>query len=482
MTMIGTVDQAIFPLITQERGDNMVFAVWPRSQKGNGRSRNTCPAWGWLLMLVLSWSLLGCTDRVVASPPSSLTTSSEPVAIGKLAEVPPPPLLQELRRSLDQYQPQVRILSPQPEQVLEDTTASVKLTVQDLPIFQNPDLEMGHHLHLILDNEPYQAVYSVDQPIILSDLTPGTHTLRVFASRPWHESFKNDGAFAQTTFHVLTKTEDNRPDPALPLLTYSRPKGTYGAEPILLDFYLTNAPLHLIAQENSEDAIADWRIRVTINNESFLLDNWQPIYLTGFEKGQNWVKLEFVDEKGNLVQNAFNNTVRVIDYAPQGQDTLSQLVRGELSLEVANSIINPNISVPEKVEPPTPSLPLVIEEEPVPIGKPTEAIEESSLSEELPPIAIESEESETEVSPTPESSSTDSSVPEPLMSPLPENIPSSSSMENENSSSITQTMETPDETPPLEPEPISPSINSLQTEQNPSTEISTEPEKTTHNP
>ena len=280
----------------------------------------------------------------------------------------------------------------------------------------------------------------------------------------------------------MTKTEDNRPDPALPLLTYSRPKGSYGAEPILLDFYLTNAPLHLIAQENSEDAIADWRIRVTINNESFLLDNWQPIYLTGFEKGQNWVKLEFVDEKGNLVQNAFNNTVRVIDYAPQGQDTLSQLVRGELSLEVANSIINPNISVPEKVEPPTPSLPLVIEEEPVPIGKPTEAIEESSLSEELPPIAIESEESETEVSPTPESSSTDSSVPEPLMSPLPENIPSSSSMENENSSSITQTMETPDETPPLEPEPISPSINSLQTEQNPSTEISTEPEKTTHNP
>jgi hypothetical protein len=42
--------------------------------------------------------------------------------------------------------------------------------------------------------------------------------------------------------------------------------------------------------------------------------------------------------------------------------------------------------------------------------------------------------------------------------------------------------ETPDQTHPPEPEPISPTINSLQTEQNPSTEISTDSEKTTHNP
>ena len=441
----------------------MVFTVWPRSQKRDGRSRNACPPWVWLLVLLLSWPLIGCTDRLVASPPPSLTTASAPVAIGKLAEVPPPPLLQELGRSLDQYQPQVKILNPQPEEVLNDTTVSIKLAVQDLPIFQNPDLEMGPHIHLILDNQPYQAIYNLDEPIVLKDLTAGTHTLRVFPVRPWHESFKNDGAFAQTTFHVLTKTEDNRPDPALPLLTYSRPKGSYGAEPILLDFYLTNAPLHLIAQENPEDAIADWRIRVTINNESFMLDKWQPIYLTGFEKGQNWVKLEFIDEQGNLVPNAFNSTVRVIDYAPNGQDTLSQLVRGELSLEVAKSLINPDISVPQipqKVKLPTISLPL--EEETVAIPSSTDGIEQPPISEELPPVAIESDESETGVSPTSESSSTDSSIPEALISPVPENIFSNSSIENENSSSITKTTETVEE---ISPSPIdSTSLDSLQSE------------------
>ena len=437
--MILAVDQAICPLITQERGDNMVFAIWPRSQKGNGQSRNDCPPWRWLWILLLSLSLIGCTDRLVASPPPSPTTTPEPVAIGKLAEVPPPLLIQQLRRNLDQYQPQIKILSPQPEQVLEDTTVVVKLNIQDLPIFQNADLEMGPHIHLILDNQPYQAIYNPDEPIILKDLTAGTHTLRVFPVRPWHESFKNDGAFAQTTFHVLTKTEDNRPDPALPLLTYSRPKGTYGAEPILLDFYLTNAPLHVIAQENTEDAIADWRIRVTINNESFLLDNWQSIYLTGFEKGQNWVKLEFIDEQGNLVQNAFNNTVRVIDYAPNGQDTLSQLVRGELSLETAKSIINPDISIPQKVEPPTPPLPLVLEEEPVPIPTPTDAMEESPVSEELPNLVTEPDEPGTEIPLPPEHSATDSSIPEPLISPQTEKSLASDSMENEILSSMTQT-------------------------------------------
>lgn len=481
MIMILAVDQAICPLITQERGDNMVFAIWPRSQKRDGRSRNTYSAWGWLLILLLSWPLMSCADRLVASSPPSLTKISEPVAIGKLAEVPPPLLIQELRRSLDQYQPQIKILSPQPEQVLEDTTVVVKLKIQDLPIFQNADLEMGPHIHLILDNQPYQAIYNPDEPIILKDLTAGTHTLRVFPVRPWHESFKNDGAFAQTTFHVLTKTEDNRPDPALPLLTYSRPKGTYGAEPILLDFYLTNAPLHVIAQENTEDAIADWRIRVTINNESFMLDNWQPIYLTGFEKGQNWVKLEFIDEQGNLVQNAFNNTVRVIDYAPNGQDTLSQLVRGELSLETAKSIINPNISVPKNLELLPSTLPLV-EKEPISIPNPTKAPEESPTSEEIPPVATESEESEIEVSPTSESSSTDSSIPEPLMSPLREKIPANNSIEAKNPSSITQTTETSEDTSSSEPDPIPSPLNSLQTEQNPSAEIFTDPEKTTHNP
>ncbi|HAC66177.1 MAG TPA: hypothetical protein DCF68_22245 [Cyanothece sp. UBA12306] len=298
-----------------------------------------------LLILIITWGLIGCSDRLEASQPLT-ETIPEPVITSKLAEVAPPAVIEELSLTLDQYQPQVKIISPKTEQVFSETTVAVQLEVQDYPLFKDSDLGLGPHLHLILDNNPYQAVYSVDEPVILEDLTPGTHTLRVFASRPWHESFKNDGAYAQTTFHILTKTGDNAPAPNLPLLTYSRPKGKYGEQPIMLDFYLTNAPLHLVAQESSDDQVTDWRIRATINGESFLIDTWQPIYLNGFEEGNNWVHLEFIDEQGNRVDNAFNNTVRVITYEPNGQDTLSKIVRGELSSQIARSIVDANYTPP----------------------------------------------------------------------------------------------------------------------------------------
>jgi hypothetical protein len=128
----------------------------------------------------------------------------------------------------------------------------------------------------------------------------------------------------------------------------------------MLDFYLTNAPLHLVAQENPNDDIADWRIRVTINEESFVLDRWQPIYLKGFKRGKNWVKLEFLDEEGNPVKNVFNNTVRLISYEPKGKDTLSKLVRGDLSAEAARGIVTSGYKTTPTLTPspavtPTPS-------------------------------------------------------------------------------------------------------------------------------
>lgn len=313
-----------------------------------------------LVAACLSLGLVSCSSSDTlraATPPNSRSTVQ---LAGNITEVAPPEAILQLRQALEAYQPQVKILSPQPDEVLQDDTVSARFQVQDLPIFQNSDLGLGPHLHVILDNQPYEAVYDLQKPFVLSDLSPGTHTLRVFASRPWHESFKNEGAYAQTTFHVFTKTDDNAPDPRQPLLTYSRPKGSYGAEPILLDFYLTNAPLHLAAQADPQDEVPDWRIRCTINGKSFIIDRWEPIYLKGFNKGKNWVQLEFLDEQGNSVKNVFNNTVRVISYDPNGKDTLSKLVRGELSAAAARGIVDPGYQgKPE--EAPTP-LPPAVEE------------------------------------------------------------------------------------------------------------------------
>ncbi|PZO50859.1 MAG: hypothetical protein DCF14_10750 [Phormidesmis priestleyi] len=343
-------------------------------------------------LLVCCLNLWGCGGSSHAVPKgrsaSQPSAKAAPVKLaGKISEVSPPEVIQELRAVLEKYQPQVTIVSPRLNEVLQEDTVSVRLQIKDFPLFKDEKLELGPHLHLFLDNQPYQAVYDVSQPIVLKDLAPGTHTLRAFASRPWHESFKNEGSFAQTTFHIFTKTPDNNPSPDQPLLTYSRPQGVYGAEPIMLDFFLTNAPLHLVAQEDDQDDVADWRIKVTVNGSEFVLDRWQPLYLKGFNLGKNWVQLEYIDEQGNPIQNVYNNVARSFTYTPNGKDTLSKLVRDELSFSQVRSIVDPNYKAetpepsPEPV--PTPIVPLPA---PAPVVKPSPEVKESPIVEPTPKI------------------------------------------------------------------------------------------------
>lgn len=415
-----------------------------------------------LMAAVLVLSLWSCGDRAVTQTLSRIVNPTSPS--GEISEVSPPEVIQTLRQTLEVHQPQVKIVSPQPGEVFSDNTVTARFQVQDLDIFKHPELELGPHLHVILDNQPYIAVYDLNEPLVLPDLAPGTHTLRVFASRPWHESFKNEGGYAQTTFHIFTKTQDNNPDPTQPILTYSRPKGSYGAEPILLDFYLTNAPLHIAAQENPNDEIADWRIRCTINGNSFVLDRWQPIYLKGFKPGKNWVQLEFLDEQGNTVKNVFNSTIRLITYEPNGQDTLSKLIRGELSATEARGIVE----LKPTTETPTPTSPTPTPAETTPTPEPiTPALEPQpsvTPQEEIPPIvaptpAVVEPKSKPTVEPkpggffnrfrrptaSPSPSLSPSTLPEIIESPTPETQPSVTPQE--------ETPPTVAPAPPVELEP-----------------------------
>jgi len=300
--------------------------------------------------------LIGCSDRSVAETRNRNDTQLNSVPRPtKIAEVSPPEVIQQLHQSLEIHRPQVTILNPQPDEVFQDTTVNVRLQVQDFPIFKNQELGLGPHLNVILDNQPYTNVYNLTEPLVFSDLTPGTHTLRVFATYPWDESFKNEGAYAQTTFHIFAKDNNNSPVPNKPLLTYNAPQGTFSAEPVLLDFYLTNAPLHLVAQEHQQNDITDWRIRCTINGDSFILERWQPLYLRGFQPGKNWVQLEFIDEQGNSLTNVFNNTIRLITYEPPAKDSLGKLVTGQLSVAEARGIVEQNYVYKSPIIEPTPT-------------------------------------------------------------------------------------------------------------------------------
>lgn len=353
-----------------------------------------------LACIALLLMVVGCSSSSQAVDSSSTVRESRNASLSVsspvLKQVSAPALIQQLAPWLDSYAPQIQIQQPKANQVFDDTTVSVVLRVQDLPIYKDEVLQMGPHVELLLDNQPYGSVYDLEQPIVLKDLTPGTHTIRAFATRPWYESFKNEGAYAQTTFHIFTETDENFPTAAQPLLTYGGPVGTYGAEPVLLDFYLTDAPLHQIAQDNP--MISDWRVRYTINGDSLILDNWESIYIEGLQPGKNWVQLTLVDDEGKPIEGVFNNTVRLIDYDPDLNDSLTKIVRGELALAEVGGIVDPSY-VPPAPEVVVPIEPLPIEDNVVDDGDElkNEELENDSAMPELSRLS-ESDLSESDLS------------------------------------------------------------------------------------
>ena len=145
------------------------------------------------------------------------------------------------------------ILVPQAGSVVTGDSVDVTLTLQGMSLkAPTPgeganDLAYskdGQHVHVIVDNEPYMAMY--DTTFKIGGLAPGPHTIRAFPSRSWHESVKKPGAFVARTFYVGEKSGEEPFNPEQPLLTYSRPKGEYvgtDARKIMIDFYIANCEL-----------------------------------------------------------------------------------------------------------------------------------------------------------------------------------------------------------------------------------------------
>jgi hypothetical protein len=264
-----------------------------------------------------------------------------------LSETAPPAVINQLATAAG-GSPQVNVLSPRPDEVVNTNNVLVNLQVQGTPIFKNAALGLGPHLHLLLDRTPYQSVYDLAQPLTLTNLTPGTHTLQVLLAKPWHESWKNPGAFAQVTFHVFAKSAEN-PAASTPTLVYNEPDDTYGAEPVLLDFYLVNAPNHRDAQQH---LVNDWRVRTTINDQSFEVNQLSPFYLKGLKPGANLVKLEYLNAQGQPQ----DSILRVVNYQPNGTDSLSRLLRNELTLNDALALFNP-ASQQAEIAPAVPAVP-----------------------------------------------------------------------------------------------------------------------------
>src|SRR6266550_1951891 len=301
-----------------------------------------------LFALILAGAACQSTNQ---NANTTATTAATPPGEQKLTQVPRPQTIEQMmkdRGEQDQAKPALRIVSPANNATINGSTVEVKLDLSgDLKGYmphKDPATGKGNHIHVILDNQPYEAYYEINQPFELRNVAEGKHTLRVFPSRPWHESYKNDGAFQMVEFTVKGGGDAAKPtttntgqtmannnsspapkparegkdmassnagalDPAKPLLTYSRPKGEYKAEdadPIMIDFWLTVAKL--------KGDGGNYRVRYIVDDDDAkYIDKWEPIWLSGWINGKHSVRLELIDKEGKPVDNGgYNTTTREI--------------------------------------------------------------------------------------------------------------------------------------------------------------------------
>lgn len=162
--------------------------------------------------------------------------------------------------------------------------------------YQLANSAKGQHIHFIVNNGPYSAHY---EDTFTKQFEDSSNVILAFLSRSYHESVKNSNAY------ILTQVGGNEIDLNKEFLFYSRPKGTYkgtDTENLLLDFYLVNTEISDVGN----------KVRATINNTQFIINEWAPYNIEGLPKGEIKIKLELIDAFGNLIDTPFNPSERTV--------------------------------------------------------------------------------------------------------------------------------------------------------------------------
>lgn len=379
------------------------------------------------LVVLLSggWSLRPRPE----SPPSAGSSPS-----GRLREVPPPKASQALRLRLAEHQPRLRVLAPADDAVLPAGPWSLQLELEDWPLTDAGSLGLGAHLVVQLDDQepirlgtdpaqgaegtaPIERAGAATLSTVMPPLAPGSHRLTVYAAQPWGEAVKDPGASSQIRLHGLAANPLSQPRRGTPQLVSSTPTDLIHREPVLIDWLLIDAPL-----QSFDGAGPRWRLRVTLNGDSFLVDRQSPLWLSGLHPGSNPLQLELLDGLGEPLNPPFNSRVQdlvMLPGAPRPWQTAAlaaedlERLLGERPIE-AESEVEPEPEPEQEQEP-----------EPEPEPEPRLNPEPEAPAQASP----ESEALETSPQPEPEADAADAPEPEEAVAPGPVSAPQASSVE-----------------------------------------------------
>ena len=285
---------------------------------------------------------------------------------GHLQELPPPLAVQQIQAALADRQPRVTILAPTDGTNLPNGNWTLKLLAQDWPLTDGGALGLGPHVVIQIDDqEPIRLTEHRSTPqgdslqLTLPALTPGSHRITAYAAKPWGEAAKNSGAASQIRVDRVAANPLTVPKPGSPQLLPVSPLGVVGSEPVLLDWLLLDAPL-----QHLRDNDGSWRLRVSVNGESFITDQNVPIWLKGWTNGSNSLQLELLDGRGKPLNPPFNSLVSELVLKPSAPKPRWQL--GRLSAEELASLVGqtPTPATPRPTKPKAVAAPIPAPEPP----------------------------------------------------------------------------------------------------------------------
>ncbi len=225
---------------------------------------------------------------------------------GKLQEVAPPGAVQQLRQNLQQHRPSLRLIDPSNDSIVSSDALELRFEIDDWPLSSDPELGLGPHVVLQIDNRAPLRLSKSDGnrlKVRIDDLEAGSHRFSAWAAYPWGEAVQAPGASVQGRVHLWQKLQGTQPERDAPWLVPVSPAGEQGLQPLLVDWLIWNAPL-----QNLREGDGRWRLRISIDGDSFLVDHQEALWLKGSNgSGSHDIQMELLNGLGEPITPVFNN-------------------------------------------------------------------------------------------------------------------------------------------------------------------------------
>lgn len=199
----------------------------------------------------------------------------------------------------------VSILSPRPQEIVMGNEVDFFFEVQNYTLAAH-----GNRLHAILDNQSPLVIEQLKRPLKLKNLSPGGHTLRVFAVTPEGRMIADPQAFAMVYFYVGKKDFQNYINPNTPFLTLNTPfQGVIESiadEKVWLDYRI----------HSTQELNRGFKVRYRLSNIQGVDDIGKGVFWQNLKVGRYDVSVELVDSNGSIVPGLFNRVQRSFEVKP----------------------------------------------------------------------------------------------------------------------------------------------------------------------